>query len=105
MTAVATRTALTRLSRPLRLRAGADWVAVALGTAGLLLGAMAWTVRLGVIATPWWVFAAWALAIAALVATGAAAWRGLHALSVRRVARRLGDAQHAVLGALPGLLC
>src|SRR3954469_7556496 len=104
MTAVATRTALTRLSRPLRLRAGAGWVAVALGTAGLLLGAMAWTVRLGVIATTWWVFAAWALAIASLVATGAAAWRGLHALSVRRVARRLEDTGLTRQGALTALL-
>src|SRR4051812_50208258 len=99
MTAVATRTALPRLSRPLRLRAGAGWVAVALGTAGLLLGAMAWTVRLGVIATPWWVFAAWALAIAALVATGAAAWRGVSALSAPRAARRPGGTRPTPPGA------
>ena len=66
MTAVATRAALTRLSRPLRLRAGIGWTGVALGTAGLLLGAMAWTVRLGVVATPWWVFAARARPHAAL---------------------------------------
>ena len=104
MTAVATRTELTRLSRPLRLRAGVGWVAVALGAAGLLLGAMAWTVRLGVIATPWWVFAAWAMATAALVGTGAAAWRGLHALSVRRVARRLEDTGLTRQGALTALL-
>src|SRR5262245_50821428 len=104
MTAVATRAALTRLSRPLRLRAGMGWTGVALGTAGLLLGLMAWTVRLGLVATPWWVFAAWVLALAALAASGAAAWRGLHALSVRRVARRLEDTGLTRQGALTALL-
>ncbi|HET7239767.1 MAG TPA: DUF4175 family protein, partial [Gemmatimonadales bacterium] len=104
MTAIATRTALTRLSRPLRLRAGMGWVAVALGSAGLLLGLMAWTVRLGVVATPWWVLVAWGLALVVLVGSAVAAWRGLHALSVRRVARRLEDTGLTRQGALTALL-
>jgi hypothetical protein len=104
MTAIATRAALTRLSRPLRLRAGAGWVAVALGAAGLLLGLMAWTVRLGVVATPWWVLVAWGLALLVLAGSAAAAWRGLHALSVRRVARRLEDTGLTRQGALTALL-
>jgi len=104
MTAVATRAALTRLSRPLRLRAGIGWTGVAVGTAGLLLGVMAWTVRLGVVATPWWVFAAWGLALAALTGSGVAAWRALRALSVRRVARRLEDTGLTRQGSLTALL-
>jgi hypothetical protein len=104
MTAVATRAALTRLSRPLRLRAGIGWTGVAVGTAGLLLGVMAWTVRLGVVATPWWVFAAWGLALSALTGSGVAAWRALRALSVRRVARRLEDTGLTRQGSLTALL-
>jgi hypothetical protein len=104
MTAVATRTALGRLSRPLRLRAGLGWAAVALGATALLLGAVAWSVRLGMVAAPWWVLAAWALALAALAAAAAAARRGLHALSVPRVARRLEEIGAARRGALTGLL-
>ena len=104
MTAVATRAALTRLSRPLRLRAGMGWTGVAFGTAGLLLGVMAWTVRLGVVATPWWVFAAWGLALAALTGSGIAAWRELRALSVRRMARRLEDTGLTRQGSLTALL-
>jgi hypothetical protein len=104
MTAIATRAALSRLSRPLRFRAGVSWAAIALGAAALLLGVMAWTVRLGVVATPWWVLVAWGLAIVVLVGSGAAAWRGLHALSVRRVARRLEDTGLTRRGALTALL-
>jgi hypothetical protein len=104
MTAVATRAALGRLSRPLRLRAGMGWSAIALGAIALLLGGVAWSVRLGIVAAPWWVLAAWALAAAALAATAAAAWRGLDALSVPRVARRLEEIGAARRGALTGLL-
>ena len=104
MTAVATRAALARLSRPLRLRAGAGWVAVALGSAGLLLGIAAWAVRLGVVDTPWWVLTAWALTVAALIGSAVAAWRGLRALSVGRVARRLEDIGLRRHGALTALL-
>src|SRR6185436_6953723 len=104
MTAVATRAALTRLSQPLRLRAGIGWTGVAVGSAGLLLGLMAWTVRLGVVATPWWVLLAWGLALVVLVGSAAAALRGLHALSVRRVARRLEDTGLTRQGALTALL-
>jgi hypothetical protein len=80
------------------------WTGVAFGTAGLLLGVMAWTVRLGVVATPWWVFAAWGLALAALTGSGIAAWRELRALSVRRMARRLEDAGLTRQGSLTALL-
>jgi hypothetical protein len=41
---------------------------MALGTVGLLLGAAAWGVRLGWFTVPYWVIAAWASALAALVA-------------------------------------
>lgn len=104
MTAIATRAALVRLARPLRLRAGAGWAAVALGAVALLLGLMAWTVRLGAVVTPWWVLLAWALALAAVVGSGTAAGRGLHALSIRRVARRLEDTGLTRQGSLTALL-
>jgi hypothetical protein len=104
MTAVATREVLGRLSRPLRLRAGVGWAAVALGAISLLLGAVAWSVRLEIVVAPWWVLAAWALALAALVATAAAAWRGLRSLTLPRVARRLEEIGAARHGALTGLL-
>jgi hypothetical protein len=104
MTAIATRAALGRLSRPLRWRAGAGWAAVGLGGTALLLGVVAWSVRLGLVAAPWWVLAAWALALAALAITVVAAWRGLLALSVPRVARRLEELGAARRGALTGLL-
>ena len=42
MTGIATARALHRLSRPLRLRAGAGWLALGLGAVALLLGSIAW---------------------------------------------------------------
>jgi hypothetical protein len=104
MTALATRTALGRLARPLRLRAAAGWVALALGTAALLLGGMAWAARLGWLAAPWWVLAAWAAAFAALGAAAWPAWRTVSRLSPRAVARLLEEQGAWRRGSLTSML-
>ena len=103
MTAVATRDALGRLSRPLRLRAAAGWLALALGAAALLLGLLAWSVRLGWITAPYWVLVAWAVALVALGATLWPGWRAVARLSSSATAARLEDGggwRHGTLTAL-----
>jgi len=104
VTAIATREALQRLSRPLRLRAGAGWAGIALGAAALLLGLAAWSVRLGIITAPWWVLAAWVIALLGLGLAATAGWSGLRALSVRRVAGKLEETGASRHGVLTGLL-
>ncbi|HEY7614553.1 MAG TPA: DUF4175 family protein [Gemmatimonadales bacterium] len=89
MSGAATARALQRLSRPLRLRAGAGWLALGVGVAALLLGGGAWAVRLGWITAPGWVLLAWGAAIVAAVAISWRAWTGHRALSHARLARRL----------------
>ncbi len=104
MTAVATRQALGRLSRPLLLRAAAGWVALGLGGAALVLGAVAWAVRLQWLAAPWWVLLAWAIVLAALAAAAWPAWRTVSRLSAAAVARRLEDVGAWRRGSLTALL-
>ncbi|MGH7525333.1 MAG: hypothetical protein ACREMX_01360, partial [Gemmatimonadales bacterium] len=104
MTAVATRDALRRLSRPLRIRARAGWTAVALGAGALLLGVAAWAVRLGWLSAPYWVLAAWGVALLALAAVGCLGWVALAGLSSRRVARQLEESGAWRRGTLTALL-
>ena len=104
MTALATRAALGRLSRPLRLRAAAGWAGLAVGGAALLLGAIAWAVRLGWVGAPWWVLAAWAAAAATVGLVLWPAWRELSRLSAAAVARRLEDLGAWRRGSLTSLL-
>ena len=104
MSGAATARALHRLSRPLRHRAGAGWLALGVGAAALLLGAGAWTVRLGWITAPGWVLLAWA---AAALVVGAVAWRGwaaLRGLSYARLAGRLEESGAWRRGTLTALL-
>src|SRR5687767_9921904 len=104
MTAIATRDALGRLARPLRLRAVAGWVGLAIGAAALFLGGMAWAVRLGWLAAPWWVLAAWAAAIAAVGAAAWPAWRTISRLSAGAVAGLLEEQGAWRRGSLTSLL-
>lgn len=104
MTAIATRQTLGRLSRPLRWRAAAGWVALGVGAAALLLGALAWTVRLEWVTAPWWVLAAWAAALAAVLAAAVPAWRALGRLSAAGTARRLEEQGAWRRGSLTALL-
>ncbi len=67
MSSSSTQYALQRLGRPLRSRSGLAWAAMALGTVALLLGAAAWSVRLGWLTVPYWVIAAWGFALVGLV--------------------------------------
>jgi hypothetical protein len=104
MSGAATARALHRLSRPLRHRAGAGWLALGVGTAALLLGAAAWAVRLGWITGPGWVLLAWAAALVAAGAVAWPAWTGLRALSDTRLARRLEELGAWRRGTLTALL-
>ncbi|MGH7579154.1 MAG: hypothetical protein ACREM9_03215, partial [Gemmatimonadales bacterium] len=104
MTGLATARALHRLSRPLRNRARAGWLAIGLGTAALLLGGAAWGVRLGWIAGPQWVLAAWIAAAVALALIAWLAWNAVGGLSHARVAKRLEDLGEWRRGTLTALL-
>jgi hypothetical protein len=101
---VATGRALHRLSRPLRQRAGAGWLALGIGCAALLLGVGAWTVRLGWITGPGWVLAAWTAAAVVLAVVAYLAWDALGALSHARLARRLEEMGAWRKGTLTALL-
>jgi uncharacterized protein DUF4175 len=104
MSGIATTRALHRLSRPLRLRARAGWIALGLGAAALLLGASAWAVRWGWIAAPQWVLIAWVVAVCVVVVVGWLAWNEIAALSHGRVAERLEELGEWRRGTLTGLL-
>ena len=103
MTGIATTRALHRLSRPLRLRAGAGWLALGLGAVALLLGSIAWAIKLGWIDGPQWVLVAW---IVVVVALGVVVWlagESVGSLSHGNLARRLedlGEWRHGTLTAL-----
>jgi hypothetical protein len=103
MTAPATEQALRRLASPLRLAAGAGWAALALGAAVLVLGLMAWLVRLGLLEAPWWVLAAWIVAAVGLGVVAWSAWRDRRRLSAGGVASALergGSWRHGALTSL-----
>jgi hypothetical protein len=104
MNDAATARALHRLSRPLRHRAGAGWLALGVGTAALLLGLGAWAVELGWVAGPGWVLLAWAAAIATTAVVSWLAWDGLRGLSHARLARRLEELGAWRQGTLTALL-
>ena len=87
----ATRRSLGRLARPLSSGSRAGWAALAVGTALLLLGAGAWGARLEWFSAPYWVFVAWALALAALAALAVAAVRSDGRYSSAGIARWLED--------------
>ena len=103
MTAPATHGALQRLGRPLRSRNGAGWAALGLGAVAALLGAWAWSVRLGWFSAPYWVLLAWSMALLGLVAITYLAWGTQTRLSTAGLARRLEDLgawRHGTLTAL-----
>ncbi|HUQ14442.1 MAG TPA: DUF4175 family protein [Gemmatimonadales bacterium] len=104
MSGVATSRALHRLSRPLRIRARAGWLALGLGSAALLLGAAAWAVRLGWIAAPHWVLVAWLAVSVAVVSVAYLAWNAVGALSYARVAKQLEELGAWRRGTLTALL-
>ena len=104
MTAAATHGALQRLAGPLRTWSGAGWFALGLGTAAVLLGGWAWSVRLGWLSAPYWVLLAWTMALAALVIVAWLAWRSHARLSAGRVARQLEELGGWRRGALTSLL-
>jgi hypothetical protein len=104
VTAPATAQALRRLATPLRLTAGAGWLALAVGVAALPLGLAAWSVRLGVVEAPWWVLAAWVAALLSLGVICFMAWRARVRLTSGGIARALEHAGSWRHGALTSLL-
>jgi hypothetical protein len=103
VTAPATQDALQRLGRPLRGRNGAGWAALGLGAVAALLGAWAWSVRLGWFSAPYWVLLAWGMALLGLAAITYLAWGAQSRLSTARLALRLeelGAWRHGTLTAL-----
>ncbi len=104
MTAPATHRALQRLGRPLRGRNQAGLTALGLGTVALVLGLVAWTVRLGWLSVPYWVLLAWGLALLGLFAVGYIAWETQRRLSTTRLAGRLEELGAWRRGTLTALL-
>lgn len=104
MTGPATAQALERLARPVRARARAGWLATALGIAALLLGLAAWLARLGAMTAPWWVLAAWAVAVLALIGVAVQARRRDSGLRLRAFAQRLEETGYWRAGAISTLL-
>ncbi|HEX5388011.1 MAG TPA: DUF4175 family protein [Gemmatimonadales bacterium] len=102
--APATARALEQLARPIRARSRAAWLAAALGVAALVLGLMAWLARLEVLSAPWWVLAAWALALAGLAGVMFHAVRREPTLALRSFARQLEQAGGWREGALATML-
>jgi hypothetical protein len=104
MTAPATHQALQRLGRPLRGRNRAGLVALSVGTVALILGLVAWTVRLGWLSVPYWVLVAWGMALLGLFAVGYLAWETQRQLSTLRLAGRLEELGAWRRGTLTALL-
>jgi hypothetical protein len=104
VSASATRDALQQLARPIRSRSGLAWSALALGTAGLVLGAAAWLARLGWLTVPYWVLAAWALALVILSCVLYLAWHSQQELTPPRLARSLEQLGAWRQGTLTALL-
>jgi uncharacterized protein DUF4175 len=103
MTAPATYGALQRLARPIRSRSWAGWGALGLGSVALLLGAAAWSVRLGWLSAPYWVLVAWALALTALaivVYLGSGSHARLSTLSLASRLEELGAWRRGTLTSL-----
>jgi hypothetical protein len=104
VTAPATYLALQRVARPLRARATLGWTALAVGAAALVLGVVAWIVRLSGLEAPYWVLLAWAGSISVLAVAGWLAWRAHAGLSAGGVAGRLEDIGAWRRGSLTSLL-
>ena len=104
MTGPATHGALQRLARPLQSRSWAGWAGLGVGAVALVLGAAAWSVRLGWFGAPYWVLVAWALALAALSTVIYVGWGSHSSLSVKRLAGRLEDLGAWRRGTLTALL-
>jgi len=104
MTASLTQRELKRLARPLRAWSQLAWAAIALGTVALLLGTAAWGFRLGWYSVPYWVLAAWTIALVGLLVVGCLGFRNYRRLGAGRLARDLEELGAWRRGTLTALL-
>src|SRR4051794_31744395 len=104
MTAPVTQGALRGISRPLQGRSRAAWCLLAIGVVALLLGGAAWLVRLGWLTVPYWVLAAWALAVLATVVLSYVGWHNQRRYSAARLARSLEEIGAWRAGTLTALM-
>ena len=104
MTAPATHSELQRLARPLRARSGMGWATLGVGTVAVLLGAWAWTVRLGWFSAPYWVLLAWVMALLSFFCVAYLAWLAQSRLSTISLARGLEELGAWRRGTLTSLL-
>src|SRR4051794_372208 len=104
MIAPVTEGALRRIGRPLQGRSQAAWCSLAVGVVALLLGGAAWLVRLGWLTVPYWVLAAWAVAVVAALLLSYAGWHNQQQYSAPRLARSLEDIGAWRAGTLTALL-
>jgi len=104
MTGPATQGALQRIAAPLQGRNQVAWVALGIGTMALVLGTSAWLVRLGWVAVPYWVLAAWAVALLSALGTGYLGRTYQRRYSTARLARSLEEIGAWRAGSLTALL-
>ncbi len=98
-----TATMLLDLVSGIRRLSLVAWTSAGIGAVALLLGLAAWGARLGWFGQPWWVLAAWGVALLLAVGAAVGAGRNLQALSARWLAQRL-ESDHFRHGALSGHL-
>ena len=100
----ATEHSLRHLTRPLRSRTQLAWLAIGLGTVAFALGVLAWLFRLGWVTVPYWVLAAWGIAVLIVAAVAWLAWYSHRRLTASRVARSLEELGAWRRGTLTSLL-
>lgn len=103
MTSPGTLNALQQLARPIRTRSWAGLAGLGLGSAALLLGLGAWSVRLGIVNAPYWVLLTWALVLLAIVAVAYLAlviWARLRAHRIASTLEELGAWRKGTLTSL-----
>lgn len=95
--------AVHRLTRPLRGISTLGWMIIGFGLAALVLGGLAWLFRVGWFTAPYWVFVAWALALAGSAFIIVAGRRDTSRLTQQWTAQRLeelGEWRSGAIGAL-----
>lgn len=104
MTGRTTRDSLRAIVAPIRRLSRLGQICLALGAAALILAAAVWVVRLGWVDAPWWVLAAWSLALPTLAGMLWRARRRDRVFADEPIARHLEATGTWRRGALTSLL-